>query len=600
MGQATNVPINTPDPAEVTSVLSDISKTSKTILAHKLHKGLNGGIDGSLSDDLGLAPAFTSAKLNLLFDPFHLAEQQLKYLQDAIRLWQSTWLGFWGIKSDPVIEPARSDHRFKDELWEEHPMYDFIKQAYLLTARCLYATLTGVKGLDAQTQAKVDFYTRQFIDALAPTNFLMTNPAAQREFLQSGGMSVLKGLRNLLKDIERGKGQLKISMTDLEAFELGKNIAVTPGKVVYQNKMMQLLQYNPSTEEVYKRPLLIVPPWINKFYILDLREKNSLIKWAVDQGHTVFVISWVNPDESYSDTRFDDYVLDGVLAAVDAIEQATGEKSINAVGYCLGGTLLAASLAYMAAKRIDRIKSATFFATMIDFASPGELGIFIDEGQLAALEKRLERGYLDGSEMATTFNMLRANDLIWSFVVNNYLLGKEPFPFDLLYWNSDSTRMPANMHKFYLWNMYQKNLLPEPGGLTINNTPIDLARVKVPTYFLSTIEDHIAPWKSTYAGAQLLQGENRFVLAGSGHIAGVINPPNPAKPKYGYWANTGLPETPEDWYQGALKHEGSWWPDWQQWVTGLDAAKVPARMPGNGGLEIIEDAPGAYVKKRIV
>lgn len=586
----------TPDPGEVAGLLEDICATSKSIISHKMRQTP----ELSSGDELGgVAPAFTRAKINLIFDPYHLASQQLQYLYDTTRLWQNTWLSLWGVERQPVIEPDKIDRRFKDELWSEHPTFDFIKQSYLLISRCLYGILSEVKGLDQKTQAKVDFYTRQYIDALAPTNFLWTNPTAQREFINSGGMSVLKGLRNLLKDIEQGKGQLKIRMTDLEAFELGKNIAVTPGKVVYQNKMMQLLHYTPSTETVYKRPLLIVPPWINKYYILDLRPKNSFIKWAVDQGHSVFVMSWVNPDASYADTRFDDYVLDGVLAAVDAIEQATGEQEINAVGYCLGGTLLAIALAYMDARGIDRIKSATFFATMLDFAEPGELGIFIDEKQLAALDKRLERGYLDGSEMANSFNMLRSNDLIWSFAINNYLLGKEPFPFDLLYWNSDSTRMPANMHRFYLWNMYYKNVLCEPGGLSIDDIPIDLRQIKVPTYFLSTIDDHIAPWQSTYAGTQLLGGDNRFVLAGSGHIAGVVNPPNVLNPKYGYRTNTDLPEQPEAWLASAQQHEGSWWPDWQQWLEQQNNEQVPARQPGAGKLPILEDAPGSYVKKMI-
>jgi polyhydroxyalkanoate synthase subunit PhaC len=596
MSQVQEQPFTTPDPADVANVLSDISSSSERILKHNLSKGLNGT---SLHDELGLGHAFSSAKLNLLFDPFHLAEQQLKFLQDSTRLWQSAWMNLFGYQTDPVIEPARSDARFKDELWDDHPMYDFIKQGYLLAARTLYSTLTGVKGLDDRTAGKVEFFTRQFIDALAPTNFLATNPAAQREFLRTGGMSVLKGLRNLLADMERGKGQLRIRMTDLEAFELGKNIAVTPGKVVHQTPMMQLIQYSPSTDQVYKRPLLIVPPWINKFYILDLRPRGSFIKWAVDQGHTVFVISWVNPDSSYADKTFDDYLNDGVLGAVDAIEQATGEKSINAVGYCLGGTLLGASLAYMAAKRNTRIKSATYFTTLLDFEEPGDLGVFIDEGQLAALDRRMERGYLDGSEMATTFNMLRANDLIWSFAINNYLLGKEPFPFDLLYWNSDSTRMPAAMHRFYLRTMYQQNLLREPNGITLNGTGINLSRVKIPSYFLSTREDHIAPWKATYAGVHLLSGDNRFVLAGSGHIAGVINPPNPDKLKYGYWTNPELPEKPEAWQAGAEQHPGSWWPDWQNWVSSLDDARVPARQPGDGALPVLEDAPGSYVKTRI-
>lgn len=598
MAQSQEMQLASPDPADVASVIADITASSEKLLSHTIRKGLNGHA-AALNDDLGLGQAFSTAKLNLLFDPFHLAEQQMQYARDSMQLWQSTWLGMLGYDTDPVISPARHDARFRDELWDEHPIFDFIKQAYLLTSRSLHSTLTGSKGLDEHTASKVDFFTRQFIDALAPTNFWATNPAAQREFLNTGGLSILKGLRNLLQDLEHGKGKLKIRMTDTEAFELGKNIAVTPGKVVYQTEMMQLIQYAPTTETVYKRPLLIVPPWINKFYILDLRPKNSFIKWAVEQGHTVFVISWVNPDASYADKNFDDYLNDGVMAAVEAIEKATGEKSINAVGYCLGGTLLGASLAYMAAKRNTRIKSATFFTTLLDFSEPGDLGIFIDDWQLQALEKRMERGYLDGAEMSTTFNMLRANDLIWSFAVNNYLLGKEPFPFDLLYWNSDSTRMPAEMHRFYLRTMYQQNLLREPGGIQLNGTGINLSRVRIPSYFLSTREDHIAPWKATYAGPQLLQGDNRFVLAGSGHIAGVINPPNPDKLKYGYWLNPELPENPDDWLAGAAHHAGSWWPDWQSWVSSLDATKVPARQPGAGELEVVEDAPGSYVKARI-
>ncbi len=598
MGQAQALEPDQLDLAEVARLLADISESSKSILAHNFSKGWHQAGE-TLSDDLGLVPAFSSAKLNLLLDPFHLAEQQLQFWQDSTRLWHNAWLGMLGTGGDPVIEPARHDARFRDEFWQEHPLYDFVKQAYLLTSRCIYSTLTGAKGLDEHTADKVEFFTRQFIDALAPTNFLLTNPAAQREFVRTGGLSVLKGLRNLLDDLARGGGKLRIKMTDAEAFELGKNIAVTPGEVIHQTPMMQLIQYQPATETVFKRPLLIVPPWINKYYILDLRPKNSFIKWAVEQGHTVFVISWVNPDASYAGKSFDDYLNDGVLAAVDAIEQATGEKSINAVGYCLGGTLLGATLGYLAAKRNTRIKSATFLTSLLDFADPGELGVFIDEGQLAALDRRMERGFLDGTEMATTFNMLRANDLVWSFAVNNYLLGKEPFPFDLLYWNSDSTRMPAEMHRFYLRTMYQENRLSQPGGIRLNDTPINLSRVRIPTYFLSTREDHIAPWKTTYTGTQLLSGDNRFVLAGSGHIAGVINPPNPDKLKYGYWTNPQLPEDPDQWFAHAQQHEGSWWPNWQEWVTVLDEQRVPARLPGEGKLDPIEDAPGSYAGARI-
>jgi polyhydroxyalkanoate synthase len=387
-------------------------------------------------------------------------------------------------------------------------------------------------------------------------------------------------------------------MTDASAFRLGENIALTPGKVVFQNELLQLIQYQPMTAEVYARPLLIIPPWINKYYILDLRESNSFIRWAVEQGHTVFVVSWVNPDKRLAHKSFDDYLAHGALAALDAVERATGEKDANVIGYCLGGTLLAAALGYLAAKKQERVHSATFFVSMIDFERPGELEVFIDERQIAALEARMKkRGYLEGSEMATTFNMLRANDLIWSFVVNNYLLGRDPFPFDLLYWNSDSTRMPAAMHSFYLRNMYLKNLLRKPGGITLCGVPIDVTRITVPAYFISTLEDHIAPWKSTYAGARLLKGPVRFVLGGSGHIAGIINPP--AASKYCYWVNDKVPEAPDAWLDGAQQHPGSWWTDWARWIARRAGEKVPARVPGKGALKAIEDAPGSYVKVHI-
>jgi len=420
-----------------------------------------------------------------------------------------------------------------------------------------------------------------------------------RTVVDTGGQSLLNGLSNLLDDLERGNGKLAIRMTDLDAFELGKNVASTPGKVVYQNDLMQLVQYTPTTKKVHKRPLMIVPPWINKFYILDLQPKNSFIKWAVDQGHTVFVLSWVNPDETLAEKDFEDYLTEGTLAALDAIEKATGEKEVNAVGYCLGGTLLMATLAAMASKKDNRIQSATCFTSMLDFSEPGELEVFIDEDQIASLEKTMEeQGFLDGSEMATTFNMLRANDLIWSFFINNYLLGKEPFPFDLLYWNSDSTRMPAKMHSYYLRNMYLENNLAKPNGITLNGVKIDLRKVKTPAYFLSTVEDHIAPWRSTYAGTQLTSGPVKFVLGGSGHIAGVINPPE--KQKYGYWTNEKLPADPREWFEDAQKNPGSWWIDWSNWVGEFAGDQVAARVPGDGKLKAMEDAPGAYVKHRII
>jgi polyhydroxyalkanoate synthase len=388
-------------------------------------------------------------------------------------------------------------------------------------------------------------------------------------------------------------------MTDYNAFQLGKNIAVTPGKVIYQNDLMQLLQYTPTTTEVYKRPLFVLMPWINKYYILDLRPKNSFIKWAVDQGHTVFVTSWVNPDERLSKKTFDDYLLEGPVAALDVIEQATGEKDVNAIGYCLGGTLLAIAVAYLTAKGDNRIKSATYFTTMTDFAEPGDLGVFVDEAQISGLEAVMnEKGYLDGRQMAGTFNMLRANDLIWSFVINNYLLGKDPFPFDLLYWNSDSTRMPAVMHSFYLRKFYYENQLVKPNGITLAGVPIDLRKIVTPYYMVSAKEDHIAPWKSTYAATQIYSGPGEFCLAASGHIAGIVNPPSANK--YCYWTNTKAPKNPEEWLQTSTKHAGSWWTAWGKWVSQFGNNKVPAREVGGGKLSPIEDAPGSYVALRLI
>jgi len=475
-------------------------------------------------------------------------------------------------------------------------VFDFIKQSYLLAADNLQGLVQSVEGLDDKTARKVQFYTRQFVDAMAPTNFVLTNPTVLQTTLDSGGDNLVKGLQNMLADLERGRGQLQITMTDLNAFKPGENIAVTPGKVIYQSELLQLIQYNPSTPTVCQRPFLFVSPWINKFYIMDMRPKNSMVKWMVDQGFTVFMTSWVNPDEQLAHKTFDDYML-SCVEAMDAIEQATGEREINAAGYCLGGTLLLSTLAYLAAKQDQRVKSAICFACMTDFSEPGELEVFIDEELITLLEKQMgERGYLDGSQMAGVFSMLRANDLIWYFVVNNYLMGNDPYPFDLLYWNSDSTRMPRDMHSFYVRNMYQKNLLREPGGITLAGVPIDLRKIKTPVCFLSAYEDHIAPWKSTYAGTQLVGGPVKFVLSGSGHIAGVINPAS--SDKYGYWLNPNNPPNPDDWFQDAIKQEGSWWPNWLEWLQPNAGPQVPARTPGDGKLKPVEDAPGSYVKMR--
>ncbi|MDQ2764541.1 MAG: class I poly(R)-hydroxyalkanoic acid synthase [Pseudomonadota bacterium] len=580
-----------PDPAVITRSMADVAERSQRIVGEWLKRQAQ---EKKSPDPLNIGSAFLEMTARLMANPATLLQAQIGFWQDYLTLWQNTARRMMGMESAPVIDAPAGDRRFKDDAWRENEVFDFIKQSYLLSARFVQDVVKQVDGLDPKTAAKVDFYSRQFIDAMSPSNFVLTNPEVLRKTAETGGENLLKGLNNLLTDLERGKGQLRIKMTDMDAFKLGENIAVSPGKVVYQNDLMQLIQYSPSTEQVLKRPLLIMPPWINKFYILDLRPKNSLVRWAVSQGHTVFMISWVNPDERLAEKGFEDYMNEGCLAALDAIEAATGVREVNAIGYCLGGTLLASTLGYMAARGDDRIKTATFFVTMMDFAEAGELGVFIDEEQLKALEEKMNRrGYLEGSEMATTFNMLRANDLIWSFVVNNYLLGNVPFPFDLLYWNADSTRMPARMHSFYLRQMYQENLLRVPNGLRLAGVPIDLRKIKTPAYFLSTREDHIAPWKSTYQGTQILSGPKRFVLAASGHIAGVVNPPEGGK--YSHWINTELPSDAEDWVQTATEIAGSWWPDWHRWVSGHAKEMVPARVPGAGKLKPIEDAPGSYV-----
>nr|WP_115935467.1 class I poly(R)-hydroxyalkanoic acid synthase [Aestuariispira insulae] len=580
--------------------MADVAERSHKMITDYLekHPGMQPTATTSI-DPLNIGNAFLEMGRAMMENPQALAKAQQEFWHSQMTLWQNTTRKMLGENVDPMIAPDQGDKRFKDDEWSESTLFDYIKQSYLLTSRWLQETVNEVEGLDDHTARKVDFYTRQFADALAPTNFLMTNPAALRETLDSKGDNLVQGLENLLGDLERGQGRLKISMTDPEAFEIGGNIATTPGKVVYQNDLMQLIQYTPSTETTYTTPLLIIPPWINKFYILDLKEKNSFIRYAVSQGHTVFVISWINPDETLADKSFEDYMFEGPLAALDAIEQATGEKEANVIGYCLGGTLLASTLAYMTAKNDKRVKSATYFTTMIDFTEAGELSVFIDEEQMKHLDQMMaEKGYLDGSEMATTFNMLRANDLIWSFVINNYLMGKQPFPFDLLYWNSDSTRMPAAMHSFYLRKMYVENRLMEPGGIILDNVPIDLTTIKTPTFVLSTKEDHIAPWKSTYSAVKTYAGPVKFVLAGSGHIAGVINPPSD-KMKYGYWTSTKKTADPQAWLDGATQNDGSWWPEWQKWIARKAGKKIPARQPGDGKLKAIEDAPGSYVRVRV-
>ncbi len=551
----------------------------------------------SMDDAMHMSSLFQELTTRMMANPMQLAQAQINFWQNYMQLVNNAALRFWGHQQDPVISPNKTDKRFRHEAWEENPIFDFIKQSYLLAADYVHSSVKNVEGMDDRTARKIDFHTRQFVDALSPTNFVATNPEVLQKTIDTQGGNLLKGLKNLLNDLEAGEGKLRIRTTDQDAFDVGRNLATTPGKVVYQTDLMQLIQYAPSTEKVYKRPLLFVPPWINKFYILDMQEKNSLIKYMVDQGHTVFVVSWKNPQKEHAEKTFTDYMKEGPLAAVDAITQATGEEEINCVGYCLGGTLTGATLGYMAAQNDDRIKSVTYFTCMLDFEQPGELEVFIDEEQIQALEKRMDnQGYLDASAMSSTMSSLRANDLIWSFFVNNYLKGDDPFPFDLLYWNQDCTNMPAKMHSFYLRNMYQRNLLREPGGITLDGTPIDLRKIETPACFVSAIEDHIAPWKTTYRGVHLHSGPAKFILGGSGHIAGIINPP--AKNKYGFWTNSKNPEDADAWLDGATHTEGSWWPSWNTWLVRRAGAKVDARQPGDGKLKPIEDAPGSYVKEK--
>ena len=535
------------------------------------------------------------------FDPTRMVEAQMRLWQDYQRLWMGTTARLLhpAPPADPVIEPAPEDQRFRDAEWSENPVFDYIKQAYLLNAEWAKRMVESIEGLDADTARKVDFFSRQVVDAMSPTNFALTNPTVIRETAERRGENLRQGYENLAAVVARGKGPLAVEQVPRDAFEVGTDVAVTPGEVVFQNDLLQLIQYAPSTETVHKRPLLIVPPWINKYYILDLRPRNSFVAWCVAQGYTVFMVSWVNPDERHRERGFDDYLRDGVLAALDAVERATGEGEVNAIGYCIGGTLLAIALAWLGARGETRVRSATFFAAQVDFVDGGELRVFTDPATLKLIEGEVERrGFLDGASMAAAFNLLRSNDLVWHYAVESYLLGKTPRAFDLLYWNADSTRFPARLLFEYLRGMYQENRLAEPGALEVLGQPIDLADVRIPVYLQASRQDHIAPAASVYKAMNLFSGPRRFVLAGSGHIAGVINPPD--REKYQHWINPGRrrPRSLDEWLRGAEEHPGSWWPDWHRWMARRCGRRVPARVPGEGGLAPIEPAPGSYVRVR--
>ena len=532
-----------------------------------------------------------------LSDPKKTVEAQTRLSEAFITLWGSTWQRLQGENAPPVAQPEPKDNRFAHAEWSTNPIFDFIKQSYLITSRWAETMVDEAEGIDEHTRHKAQFYLRQISGALSPSNFVMTNPELIRHTLKENGANLVRGMKMLAEDIEAGQGQLRVRQTDPGAgFEVGVNVAVTPGQVVFRNDLMELIQYAPTTETVLKRPFLIVPPWINKFYILDLNPAKSLIAWMVSQGLTVFCISWVNPDARHADKDFESYMREGIETAIDAIGVATGESEVAAAGYCVGGTLLAVTLAMQAATGNKRIKSATFLTTQVDFTHAGDLKVFADEEQIRLIESRMQkRGYLEGTGMATAFNMLRPNDLIWSYVVNNYVKGQAPMAFDLLYWNADSTRMPAANHSFYLRNCYLDNTLAQ-GKMILGNVRLDLKKVKIPIFNLATKEDHIAPALSVFEGSRKFGGPVDYVLAGSGHIAGVVNPP--AKPKYGFW--TGGPATGrfEDWVAAATEHKGSWWPYWFQWLEHQAPARVPARVPGDGGLAAICPAPGTYVRMK--
>jgi polyhydroxyalkanoate synthase len=589
------------DPALWTQIMIHVSEEGQKLIRDYIVRTHDKPIETVPFSSVPVLDSITQMASRFLEDPETYTEAQLASWQNYIDLTRSTLLRLQGLPAQAVAEAASNDKRFKAKDWQTNWMFDFLKQAYLSNVdETRRMVQQGTSDAEAKIAKKIEFYSRLFLDATAPNNFWMTNPEVLRVTVESKGENLIKGLENLLRDLESGNGMLHISMSDYKAFQLGITIATTPGKVVYQNDLMQLIQYAPSTPSVRRVPLLIIPPWINKYYILDLRQKNSFIAYLVAQGYTVFCISWVNPTKRHALTQFEDYMDKGALIALAEVKRLTGEDKANVLGYCIGGTLLACLQAYLAAlpekiPDLPVIASSTYLVTMVDFAQPGDLGVFIDEDQIRLLEDRMARqGFMDAKSMILTFNLLRANDLIWPFVINNYLLGREPFPFDILYWNTDSTNLPAAMQSYYLRKMYMENKLIQPGGLKMKDVPLDLAEIATPSFLLATREDHIAPWRSAYAATQLYKGPVTFVLSGSGHIAGVVNPPEANK--YGYWINSECPENPDDWFKDATPHKGSWWPEWMKWLDPYAGESIPPREI----TESIENAPGSYVKARAV
>ena len=585
------------DAAAMAERIASIVERSQKVWAESLDRSLDDAAARN-PDPLHTTPALLRWSHDYWTHPQKAVEASLDYWQSQVQLWNRMVAGSLGTKPpEPMIRPERGDKRFKHEVWNENPFFDYLKQSYLLTGKWLKERVAEADGLDPHDRRKLALVAQNYLAAVAPTNIPSLNPEVVETTLEEGGENLVRGLEHLIRDLERGHGQLMIRQTDTEAFRIGENIATTPGKVVFRNDILELIQYAPTTDKVHARPLLIVPPWINKYYILDLNEEKSLIRWLVDRGHTVFIVSWVNPDERHKGETWESYMKKGVLTAIEKTLEESRADKVNMVGYCIGGTMLGCTLAWMAAKGDRRVASATFLTSQLDFSDAGDLQVFADEEVIGTVEETIgERGYLAAENMFNAFNSLRSNDLIWGFVVNNYLLGKENFPFDLLYWNSDSTNMPGRVHLYYLKNCYNRNALAR-GELSVDGAPLDLSKVTLPCYHVATLEDHIAPAHSVYRGARSLGGRShRFALAGSGHIAGVTNPP--ARNKYQHWTRSGLkPETIEEWREGAKERPGSWWPDWDKWLARHSEKKVPAREPGRR-LGALEDAPGSYVKVR--
>lgn len=595
-------PISSEDLDRLESVSRTVLKSAlkgQKLLSDSMHRSLEGLPPGSTNTDpMHANPEMLQTWENILSDPELLMQAQSDLYAGYLDLWSNATRRLMsGESPDPVIQPEPGDKRWRSAAWSDHPLFDAMKQSYLLNQRFLMGLVDGAKGIDEATKRKVHFVTQQMVDALAPTNFAFTNPDVLEETFKTRGENLTRGLMNLVEDLERGNGRLALSQTDMEGFEVGKDLASTPGEVIYRNRVMELIQYAPATEQVRKRPLLIAPPWINKFYILDMRPQGSMIRWLTEQGFTVFLISWVNPDPSMKDATFEDYIREGLFEALGAVEQATGERQVDTVGYCIGGTMLGSALAWMAQDGDDRIASATFFAAQHDFKLAGDLLVFIDETWLNEISNLMDAqgGVLDGRTMADTFNMLRSNDLVWSFVIKNYLLGREPQAFDLLYWNADQTRMPKALHLFYLDSFYRQNKLSK-GALELGGHRLNMKDVTIPIFMQASQQDHIAPADSVYRSAKLFGGPVEYMMAGSGHIAGVVN--HPSAKKYQHWTNPDLPESRESWLEGATEHPGSWWLHWRDWLMALSDETCPARIPGDGPLKPICPAPGEYVKVR--